>query len=209
MKRIVAAPPGSMTNGSRTPIFQTPTDCRIDPRPEKTKTADSTAEVVAESSPSAVAMRNTEEIGVATITSTCWIAKGMSVWTAGVDRQDGLRCRHRVLWACHCSSRRIKIGIKLTAKSICSIVHGATVSVNTRLGFQSALGDEVTSGDGRHIQRSDQAKAKLRATNVPKERSGAIAAAAMAMMPKVRPRAVTAETMPMMMAVIPIPAQRT
>ena len=71
MNRIVAAPPGSMTNGSRTPIFHTPTDCRIDPRPEKTKTADSTAEVVCASSPSAVAMRNTDEIGVATMTSTC------------------------------------------------------------------------------------------------------------------------------------------
>src|SRR5699024_551507 len=58
-----------------------------------------------------------------------------------------------------------------------------------------------------YVERSDQAKTKLRATNVPKERSGAIAAAAMAMMPKVRPRAVTAETMPMMMAVIPTPAQ--
>src|SRR5699024_4623311 len=59
------------------------------------------------------------------------------------------------------------------------------------------------------VERSDQAKAKLRATNVPKERSGAIAAAAMAMMPKVRPRAVAAETMPMMMTVIPTHAQRT
>ena len=102
-----------------------------------------------------------------------------------------------------------RLASKLMAKSICSIVHGATVSVNTRLGFQSALGGGAASEDGRHTQRSDQAKAKLRATNVPKERRGAIAAAVMAMMPKARPRAVTAETMPMMMAVIPTPAQRT
>src|SRR5699024_7558572 len=64
-----------------------------------------------------------------------------------------------------------RLASKSTAKSICSIVHGATVGVNTRLGFQSALGGEferAPSGDGRHIERSDQAKAKLRATNVPK-----------------------------------------
>ncbi len=71
MKRIVAAPPGTMKKGSRTPILHTPTDWRIEPSPEKTNTAERTADVVCGDSDSALAMRKTAEIGVATMTSTC------------------------------------------------------------------------------------------------------------------------------------------
>lgn len=88
MNRMVAAPPGSMMNGSRTPIRPTPTDCRIEPRPQNTKTLDSRAEESASDRFRALAIRKTDETGAATITRMCWMANRNSlptgrIWSTG------------------------------------------------------------------------------------------------------------------------------
>ena len=73
----MGAPPGSITNGSREPIFHGPQDCRIVPKPERTNVALSRFIVSAEDRLSVWLTRNTAEMGAAAITNTCWMASGI------------------------------------------------------------------------------------------------------------------------------------
>ena len=74
----MGAPPGSITNGSREPIFHGPQDCRIVPRPERMNVALSRFTVSAEDRLSVWLTRKTAEMGDAAITNTCWMASGIS-----------------------------------------------------------------------------------------------------------------------------------
>ncbi|MNT39510.1 hypothetical protein D3C72_1757620 [compost metagenome] len=67
----MGAPPGTITKGRRAPNFHGPNDCSKVPTPHSRKVALIRLTVSADSSPSALATRNTEVIGTAAITSTC------------------------------------------------------------------------------------------------------------------------------------------
>ncbi len=75
-KSTIGAPPGSMTKGSRAPIFHGPHDCRIVPRPDRTNVALSRFTVSGVGRCSVWLTRKTAEMGEAAITKTCWTASG-------------------------------------------------------------------------------------------------------------------------------------
>ncbi|MNE29632.1 hypothetical protein D3C80_1231220 [compost metagenome] len=88
MNSMIGAPPGSMMKGKRAPQPRRPNDCKSVPRPQTRKVALSNCSVSSLEKPSAVAIRNTDAMGDAAITSTCWAPK-ISSWRHGKRSSTG------------------------------------------------------------------------------------------------------------------------